>query len=148
MDKTKIYLAGPFFDDEQIERIERVEAALAENPTVGDVFSPRKAEAIHREGSPAWAQEIFEMDRQHIDQAEVMLAVIDYEQTYVDPGTAWETGYAAAKRKPVVLLKEKADGTINLMMGVPAQAVLTAVTDLAGYDFGQLPAQAWTGPMF
>ncbi len=29
---TNVYLAGPFFDDEQISRIERVEQALAANP--------------------------------------------------------------------------------------------------------------------
>ncbi len=148
MDKMKLYLAGPFFDHEQIERIERVEQALATNATVEKVFSPRKAEAKHRQGSPEWTQEIFEMDREHIDQADVMLAVIDYEGTYVDPGTAWETGYACAKGKPVILLKEKAAGTINLMMGVPAQAVLTSVAAITSYDFITLPEQAWTGDMF
>ena len=37
----RVYLAGPFFDDEQIDRIERLEKALTENQTVSDFFSPR-----------------------------------------------------------------------------------------------------------
>lgn len=32
----RVYLAGPFFDDEQIDRIERLEKALTENQTVSD----------------------------------------------------------------------------------------------------------------
>ncbi|WP_252893490.1 hypothetical protein [Lentilactobacillus senioris] len=35
-----IYLAAPFFSDEQNERVTRVEEDLAANPTVGEVFSP------------------------------------------------------------------------------------------------------------
>lgn len=41
---TNVYLAGPFFDDEQISRIERAEKALAANPQVNRVFSPRLSE--------------------------------------------------------------------------------------------------------
>ena len=37
----RVYLAGPFFDDDQIDRIERMEKALAANPTVSEFFSPR-----------------------------------------------------------------------------------------------------------
>lgn len=37
-----VYLASPFFDKEQIERVERVEKALAANQTLSSVFSPRE----------------------------------------------------------------------------------------------------------
>ena len=37
----QIYLAAPFFSDEQIDRVARIEAALEANPTVTDFYSPR-----------------------------------------------------------------------------------------------------------
>ena len=37
----RIYLAGPFFSDEQIDRIARAEQALTQNQTVDSFFSPR-----------------------------------------------------------------------------------------------------------
>lgn len=36
----RIYLAGPFFSDEQIDRIARAEQALTQNQTVDSFFSP------------------------------------------------------------------------------------------------------------
>lgn len=86
---TKVYLAGPFFDDEQIERISRMEEALTANPKVESFFSPRQEEFENRVmGTPEWAADVFEMDRVNIDNADVVTAVIDYEGTHVDPGTA------------------------------------------------------------
>ena len=40
----KIYLAGPFFSPEQIERLDKVAALLAQNPTVEteSIFRPNQ----------------------------------------------------------------------------------------------------------
>ncbi|MBM7618107.1 nucleoside deoxyribosyltransferase [Weissella uvarum] len=144
-----VYLAGPFFDAEQIERIERMETALTNNDTVADFFSPRSENCEEFEmGTPEWAKATFKVDRDHIDGADVVVAVIDYEGEFVDPGTAWEIGYANATGKPVVLVKEKPNGSVNLMMAVPAHAVLLHVSDVAQYDFDQMPEIPWTGDMF
>lgn len=99
-------------------------------------------------GTPEWAADVFEMDRVNIDNADVVTAVIDYEGTHVDPGTAWEIGYANAMGKPVLLIKEKAEGSVNLMMGIPAHGVLTDVAEIASYDFNEMPRSAWQGDMF
>lgn len=144
----RVYLVGPFFDDEQIDRIERLEKALTENQTVSDFFSPRTE--VHDEfefGSPEWAEAIYKGDKDHLDPAEVVVAVIDYDNEHVDPGTAWEIGYSEATKKPVILVKEK-EGAINLMMSAPAHAVVTDVADIATYDFDKLPANKWTGKTF
>ena len=37
----KIYLASPFFDEEQIDRVSRAESAFATNAAASSVFSPR-----------------------------------------------------------------------------------------------------------
>ena len=144
----RVYLAGPFFDDDQIDRIERMEKALAANPTVSEFFSPRTEQHDEFEfGSKEWAKAIYKGDKDHLDPAEVVIAVIDYEGEHVDPGTAWEIGYSEAAKKPVILVKEK-DGGITLMMSVPAHAVITDVADVATYDFDALPANEWEGKTF
>ncbi|GEA95442.1 nucleoside deoxyribosyltransferase [Weissella viridescens] len=144
-----VYLAGPFFDAEQIERIERMEQALTNNPTVASFFSPRSETCAEFEmGTREWAAATFKVDRDHIDQADVVVAVIDYVDDFVDPGTAWEIGYANANQKPVILLKEKPNGSVNLMMAIPAHAVLLHVSDVAQYDFDEMPTSEWTGDMF
>ena len=144
----RVYLAGPFFDDDQIDRIERMEKALAANPTVSEFFSPRTEQHDEFEfGSKEWAKAIYKGDKDHLDPAEVVIAVIDYEGEHVDPGTAWEIGYSEATKKPVILVKEK-EGGINLMMSVPAQAFITDVADVATYDFDALPSNEWEGKTF
>ena len=144
----RVYLAGPFFDDDQIDRIERMEKALAANPTVSEFFSPRTEQHDEFEfGSKEWAKAIYKGDKDHLDPAEVVIAVIDYEGEHVDPGTAWGIGYSEAAKKPVILVKEK-DGGINLMMTVPAHAVIPDVADVATYDFDALPANEWEGKTF
>ena len=125
-----------------------MEKALAANPTVSEFFSPRTEQHDEFEfGSKEWAKAIYKGDKDHLDPAEVVIAVIDYEGEHVDPGTAWEVGYSEAAKKPVILVKEK-DGGINLMMSVPAHAVITDVADVATYDFDALPANEWEGKTF
>ncbi|MCM0582344.1 nucleoside 2-deoxyribosyltransferase [Weissella diestrammenae] len=145
---TKVYLAGPFFDDEQIARLERVEAALQANPTVESFYSPfRDSFDDYEFGSKAWAKVVFESDRQHLHDADVVVGIVDYDQDYVDPGTAWELGYAGMQGKKVVIFKEK-EGGINIMISVPAHTFIRQADQLATYDFNVMPASEWDGPVF
>lgn len=146
----KIYLAGPFFSDAQIERITRVEQALASNPTAGVVFSPRQSdenEDTANAGSPAWAKSIFGKDIAEIDHADVIVAIADFEHANIDSGTAFELGYAFHSNKPIILLQEL-DEQLNLMISQSAHYYTTTTAALATYDFGQLPANEYTGKAF
>lgn len=144
-----IYLAGPFFDDEQIDRLERLEAALEANPTVAGFFSPFRHQYDEYEfGSKEWGEVVFESDRSQLHDADVVVALADfYGDDDVDPGTAWEIGYAGAQKKPVIILKEK-QGHLNIMMSVPGHAFVTNAADIADYDFDALPASEWEGKIF
>lgn len=143
-----IYLAGPFFDEKQIERVSRIETILANHPQVGEVFSPRKHQHEEFEMfSEPWREATFASDVAAIDHADVVVAIIDYVDDQVDSGTAWETGYAHAKGMPVIMLKEK-PGSMNLMLGLSLTAFLNDGSQLADYDFEQLPKQAFTGEIF
>ncbi|GMA68825.1 nucleoside deoxyribosyltransferase [Leuconostoc litchii] len=144
----KVYLASPFFDEEQIDRVERVEKALEANKTLGAVFSPRKHQ--HEEFEmfgPEWRVATYNGDVEAINEADVMVAVIDYVGQEVDPGTAWEFGYAAAKNIPVIVVKEKT-GPVNLMMGMPLTAYITEISDLETYDFDNTPRIEFSGEIF
>lgn len=142
---TNIYLAGPFFDDEQLERIGRAEKALAANPQVNRVFSPRLNEVRDFEmGTPTWCAKTFKMDTDQIDAADVVVALADYVDDQVDSGTAFEIGYAYHSHTPVVLVHEK-DNIVNLMLAESLQAYLTQADALATYDFATLPANRYEG---
>lgn len=145
---TNVYLAGPFFDDEQIARIERVEAALEQNPQVDNVFSPRKDEIPGLTvGTPEWATQTFQMDVSQIDHTDVVVAVSDFVDDQVDSGTAFEIGYAFHSKKPVVLFHEK-DTVLNLMLAESLHAYLKSAKDLAEYDFNSLPESHYHGKVF
>lgn len=148
----RIYLAGPFFSPEQIARIEKVEAALRQNPTVDSFFSPRQSDendAPSAEvGSPAWAKQIFAKDVAEIDQADALVVVADYVHANVDSGTAFEVGYGYHAHKPLILLQELADEPLNLMIGQAAHYYTQSIASLATYDFTTLPSNEFTGKTF
>lgn len=96
----KVYLASPFFNEEQIERIEMVEKLLDENGF--DVFSPRKEVLITKESTQDDMINAFKADVENIDDCDFMLAILDGHDT----GTLFETGYAYAKNKPILYFNE------------------------------------------
>lgn len=148
----RIYLAGPFFSPEQVARIEKVEAALRQNPTVDSFFSPRQSDendAPSAEvGSPAWAKQIFAKDVAEIDQADALVVVADYVHANVDSGTAFEVGYGYHAHKPLIILQELADEPLNLMIGQAAHYYTQSIASLATYDFTTLPSNEFTGKTF
>lgn len=148
----RIYLAGPFFSLEQIARIEKVEAALRQNPTVDSFFSPRQSDENDTPsaevGSPAWAKQIFAKDVAEIDQADALVVVADYVHANVDSGTAFEVGYGYHAHKPLIILQELADEPLNLMIGQAAHYYTQSIASLATYDFTTLPSNEFTGKTF
>jgi nucleoside deoxyribosyltransferase len=144
-----VYLAGPFFDDEQIDRAERLEKALTSNPTVSSFFSPRQHQyEEYEEFTPEWAEVVFKSDRDALANADVVVAMLDFfGDDDVDPGTAWEIGFAGAVNKPVILVKEKA-GKVNIMMTVPGHYFVSDAAEIATYDFDKMPENDWQGGLF
>ncbi|MCM3639654.1 nucleoside 2-deoxyribosyltransferase [Priestia aryabhattai] len=150
----KIYLASPFFSDEQVERVKRVEQALKDNPTVQDFFSPRLNQLDQYEfGSKEWSEAVFKNDVDHIDWCNAVVAVHDFTgetelhgqiHQHVDSGTAWELGYAYATGKPIILIHEKG-GIVNLMLAEGLHGYLTKAEDVAEYDFSTLPLIEFKG---
>ena len=109
---TRVYLAGPFFNEEQLERISYIETKLDMYGL--DVFSPRHASLIKPGCSKEDMIETFKGNVTHIDKADLVLAVLDGNDT----GTIWEAGYAYAKQVPTIYFNETRpkDKGPNLML--------------------------------
>lgn len=97
MEKQKVYLAGPFFNERETALIEEFAARLREEY---EVFVPMEhtAEGDVPHGSFAWGREIYDIDVAGLRDADFVIA-LDHGFTS-DAGTAWETGYARALGKP------------------------------------------------
>lgn len=145
----KLYLAGPFFDDEQIDRIQRIEKALDNNPSVSEYFSPRNSKVNDGAeiGSSQWSKDVFQLDVDEIKKADAVIAIIDFVDDNVDSGTAFEIGYAYAIDKPVVLFHEK-DAIVNLMLSNGSKSYLTKVDDVEKFDFKEMPEYHYEGEVF
>ncbi|GLB46964.1 nucleoside deoxyribosyltransferase [Philodulcilactobacillus myokoensis] len=142
-----IYLAGPFFDSDQVQRIEKIEQALDNNLTVGHVFSPRKIKLPEENHNQSlWATKIFKIDTDAIKKCDVVLAIIDFDSQYVDSGTAFEIGYAYSHNKPVVIFHSK-KGIVNLMITGSLRAYLTKISEVKNYNFNNLKTIRYKGPL-
>lgn len=138
----KIYLASPFFNQNELEAVQEAEEILEKRGFT--VFSPRKHEVLDAEtGSPAWSKAVFMADRSYIDWADVVVML--YHGQYSDSGTAWECGYAFATHTPVLVVHLGGDS--NLMVHEGCHANLT-MDELKTYDFDRMPLKGYTGPMF
>ncbi|MBS7310344.1 MAG: nucleoside 2-deoxyribosyltransferase [Treponema sp.] len=131
----KVYLASPFFDDAELERVDKVKEILDSKGL--EVFSPKEHQNEHLEfGSIEWRKATFENDVKHIDWCDVVVAII-CKGNYDDSGTAWELGYAYATNKPVVLVNITGE-TINLMIADSIHALITSYDELKEYDFEKM----------
>lgn len=132
----KIYLASPFFNEKEIERVDKVKEILDAKGL--EVFSPKEHQNKHLEfGSKEWRKATFENDVEHIDWCDVVVAIIS-QGNYDDSGTAWELGYAYATKKPIVLINVTGE-TINLMIADSLHALITTYEELKEYNFDDMP---------
>ncbi len=98
-----IYLAGPFFSISQRWLIEEARHLLTNFGS--SVFSP-----LHDVGDGP-SKEIVPLDLKGIDDCDVVFAILNG----LDPGTIFETGYAIAKGKKVIIFAENVT-TTDLVM--------------------------------
>ena len=100
----KIYLAGPLFTESERDWIRKVKKEiekLAESQgkeiTLIFPYDLIIQSEINSLG-PKAELEIFSRCKSHLDDAGLMIALLDGSQ--VDDGTAWEIGYFYAKKSP------------------------------------------------
>ena len=138
-----IYLASPFFNDEELKNVKKAEKILM---SLGfNVFSPRLNEIRTDENTQQswWSKETFMNDRRFIDWADVVVML--YYGGYSDSGTAWECGYAFGTNTPVVVVHLGKDS--NLMIHEGCHSNIT-MDELENYDFDMMPHKPYKGKMF
>lgn len=139
----KIYLASPFFNDEELKNVQKAEEILMNRGF--QVFSPRLNEVRTDENtqSALWSKETFMNDKRFIDWADAVVML--YYGGYSDSGTAWECGYAYGTHTPVVVVHLGNDSNLMVHEGSHSNIKLE---DLATYDFNKMPSLPYNGKMF
>tara|TARA_R110001599_G_scaffold286600_3_gene489147 strand:+ start:115 stop:678 length:564 start_codon:yes stop_codon:yes gene_type:complete len=152
----KIYLAGPFFNKQQLETIESIEAELDKYGF--DYFSPRKGGGVLSHLSPEdrtkESKRIYDSNVSEMINANVLLAVVDDHDT----GTVYEMGYfraltdhfkyksemsaSAAQRYSITFTNQNFG--LNIMLKESVDAHLVGISDLQ--KFAGLAARSWDKP--
>ncbi|MEM5600325.1 nucleoside 2-deoxyribosyltransferase [Bacillus cereus] len=96
-----IYLAGPFFNPEQIALLEKLEIILSKKGL--NVFSPRKYMSKFPFGSYEWQFQNFVTDVNAIQHSDITFAIYNDQ----DSGTMWEVGYTWSLKNLLLFLIPK-----------------------------------------
>ena len=118
--KYDFYLASPFFNEDQIEREERIKSLLR---TYGyKVYSPREHGVVGNLSDSVAVQETFNSNVEAINNSKKVLAITDRK----DMGTIWEAGYAYGKGIPIVYYAETlGDNPFNIMLSESGIGIYT-----------------------
>ena len=114
----KIYLASPFFSEEELTVYKEVIDILRKLKDV-EVFVPMEHEIKNgmEMKNKVWANKVFETDRCALYESDYVF-VLNFGM-YSDSGTAWEAGYAFALGKKVfqVCCGENSDYSLMMING-------------------------------
>ena len=124
--KYDFYLASPFFNEKQIERMESVLSILRLNGN--SVFAPYENSVVENQNLQVseYRAKIFSKNINAIKASRMVLAITNDK----DMGTLFEAGYAYGNNIPVVYFAEDLDGPFNLMLSESGIGVYTNMTDL------------------
>lgn len=126
-----LYFASPFFNDEQVEREERIKRILRE---VGfDVWSPKENSLCNPDASDEIREKTFNDNIRNILISDYIFVVTDGK----DVGTIWEAGFAygmkiysdllSLQKKSIIYYCETLPegGKFNLMLAQSGDYVIT-----------------------
>lgn len=126
MEKKLIYLASPFFNAEQINRIERVENILFGLDDY-KTFSPRKEIVLKPDSPDEDRDHAFNENVKNLDNCDLVVCITDGK----DIGTIWESGYAFGKGKKILYFCETLGGNpFNVMLAKSAYGIATSIEQL------------------
>ena len=102
--KLNIYLASGWFTPRTREILDNLESMLTNHERV-NLYSPRRDGIMlppNQKHDTALRESIFKENISNIVKADIVVANIDSIDSYNDPGTIYEVGYAMAHNIPVV----------------------------------------------
>lgn len=120
-----LYLASPFFNEQQVEREEFVKRTLRDQGL--RVFSPKENCFLEPKASNTAQQAVFNENCNAIRACKAVIAITDGK----DIGTIWEAGFAYGIGTPVVYYAETlGDHGFNLMLAQSGKKVILNRLDL------------------
>jgi len=134
----KIYLSGPLFSRGDIAWAGRVKAFLEDRVGRFKVIWPHEIVPCS-----SGKKEIFEANLKALNEAEIMVALLDGPQ--VDDGTAWEVGYFFCQGKKIFGIRtdfrragETESSRVNLMIECSCLALASGLDELA-HELQRIP---------
>lgn len=106
--KTKVYLAGPFFNDHQVEVVRNIEEVLNEFSEYLEVYSPSR-DGVKLDIKTSTYEDRLKVFNDNVDNlrdASLVIGITDGGDT----GTMWELGVAQSLNKFIVEFTENPDG--------------------------------------
>lgn len=111
MNKIKlVYIAGPFFNEKQNEVVENIKK-ICEGLSL-KYYSPKDELRYRKDDPPEKAARCYELNLIAMKKADIMVAIIDD----FDPGTIFEMGYFAYKKKRILAYSDIPGRGLNLML--------------------------------
>lgn len=123
----KVYTASPFFDEDMIQRLEKVEKVLADNGC--PMYQPRfDGPDLGPDASEEDRNLAFNDNVKNIKEADFIVAVTDRK----DMGTIWEAGCAYGLGIPVIYYCDSLPegATFNVMLAKSAVSVAQSPDEL------------------
>jgi len=102
--KISIYLASSWFTPKMREILDILESELSSRDNIS-LYSPRRDGIVlppNQKHDTSLRESIFKENIENIIKADLVLANIDCTDSYNDPGTIYEVGYAMANNVPVI----------------------------------------------
>lgn len=99
--RYQIYLAAPLFSEAERTFNASVASTLKEH--LFDVHLPQEAGDDSGTRGTREQERLFDVNREALEKSDFIVAIIDGADA--DSGTAWEMGYAFARKKPVIALR-------------------------------------------
>jgi nucleoside 2-deoxyribosyltransferase len=140
MTEGKVYIAAPFFNPEQLERVEWIKSVFDQQDIA--YYSPKDECFLPANAGMTERRKVFADNVLNIVSAKFVFAVTDG----LDAGTIWEAGYAYAANKDIVYFAETlGDRQFNLMLAESGIRVFTDRQTVQSYDFANLTAEPYNG---
>ena len=123
--KYDYYIAAPFFNPDQITRVELVKSILDSKGLT--YFSPKDDSAVSNINDPEQRKRVFALNHESISASRSVIAITDGKDT----GTVWEAGFAFAKDIPVIYVAfTLGNAPFNLMLAESGIAACRTVKEL------------------
>ena len=120
VNRVRVYLASGWFTDNTREILGNLEGILSNRSDI-DLYSPRRDGIMlppDQKHDTALRESIFQENISNILKSDLVFANIDSQDSYNDPGTVYEVGYAMAHGVPVVGFATSEDNIKDRFKGI------------------------------